>query len=381
MKKFILIIVSLCLCITLNAYAKEQQLKLPPPIVSVGKVIKKKWQSSIMETGSLSAFNGIMVKAETSGRVTDIFFKSGQFVKKGDKLVQIYPDILEAELQRTEANLELNQMDYKRYSVLTSKQFYPQSDLDKIRTKVKEDQATIKQLKAELVQTLIRAHFDGKIGLRQISIGDYLSPGDSIAYLESLDPIRVEFSVPETYLQYLKLNQKISMATRAYPNQTFTGKIFAFNSTLDTNTRTLDVWASVPNSQYQLTPGTFVEVTVYFGELQDVLMVPQTAIVYGENENFVYRVVNHKAVKTTVIQGEKLNDNMVVIMSGLKEGEEVVTGGQIKLKDGSPLLSEEEAQQMFSQQQANQNNNKKSSSKAAAQKSNSNTAPQGNTAK
>jgi membrane fusion protein (multidrug efflux system) len=365
----------------LNAYAKKQQLQLPPPIVSVGKVIKKKWQSSIMETGSLSAFNGIMVKAETSGRVTQIFFKSGQLVKKGDKLVQIYPDILEAELQKTEADLELNQMDYKRYSVLTSKQFYSQADLDKIRTQVKEDQATIKKLKAELVQTLIRAHFDGKIGLRQISIGDYLSPGDSIVYLESLDPIRVEFSVPEIYLQYLKLNQKISMATRAYPNQTFTGKIFAFNSTLDTNTRTLDVWASVPNSQYQLMPGTFVEVTVYFGELQDVLMVPQTAIVYGENENFVYRVVNHKAVKTSVVQGEKLDNNMVVITSGLKEGEEIVTGGQIKLKDGSPLLSEEEAQQMFSQQNEDQSNKKSPSKTSSQKKSDSNTAPQGNTAK
>ncbi len=334
---------------TVQAKSKHPAMKqMPPAVVSIAKVKEMNWQPSTKATGSLAAFNGIMVKSETSGRVTKIYFKSGEFVQKGEPLIQIYPDIIKAELQKAQAQLKLSQLDYQRSLKLYEKRFVSTADLDKARTGVSSNEAQTAQLQAELNQALIKAPFSGQLGLRQVSVGDFLTPGSEIVNLEQLDPIRVDFSIPEIYLSQLKVGQTVSVISRAYPNDKFVGKIYAVNSVIDPGSRSLDTRASISNSEYKLLPGAFVEVNVLFGSAEQVLVVPQTAIVYSPNKNYVYKVVSNKAVETPVKLGKKLPNNLLIITSGLKANDQVVSGGQIKIQNGASVMSPQEAEQMMS---------------------------------
>jgi len=352
-----IVILSVAL-ISLTACSKQKTTHVPPYTVSLFKVKKADWQKTILATGSLSSFYGIMVKAETSGRITKIFFKSGEYVKKGTPLVQIYPDILAAQLTKAEARLKLSQINYMRYLDLYKTGFYSKSDLDKAHTTVKNNQGEVNQIKAQLVQTHIIAPFSGQLGLRLISLGDYLSPGKEIINLESIEPIRVDFSVPEIYLGEIKLGDKVTMTTRAYPKATFTGKIYAFNSLVNTGSRSLDVWATIPNKDHKLLPGMYVEVTIYLGKKQSVMMAPQTAIVYTLDGDYVYRYIDHKAVKTKITLGPKLKDDWVIIKSGVKVGDEIISDGQVKLTDGAPVMTQAEAQQQLMPKQPATNKEK-----------------------
>ena len=330
--------------------AKPSMAKMPPAVVDFAVAKQMKWQPSAKATGSLNAINGIMVKSETSGRVTKIYFKSGQFIEKGEPLIQIYPDILQAELQKAQAQLALSKLDYDRNLKLYDKRFVSKSGIDKARTAVTSNEAQVAQLQAELNQTLIKAPFSGQLGLRQVSVGDFLTPGSEIVNLEQLNPIRVDFSIPEVYLSQVKVNQAVTINSRAFPNTHFTGKIYAVNSIIDPQSRSLDVRASIPNTQYKLLPGAFVEVNVLFGNMENVIVVPQTAIVYSADKNIVYKVINNNAVATTVTLGEKLDNDLMIIKSGLKANDQIVSDGQVKIQDGASVMSPKEAEQMMSAQ-------------------------------
>lgn len=325
--------------------------QMPPAVVDFAVAKQIQWQPSTNVTGSLNAINGIMVKSETSGRVTKIYFKSGEFIKQGEPLIQIYPDILQAELQKAQTQLDLSKLDYERALKLYDKKYVSKSDIDKARTDVTSNEAQVQQLQAELDQTLIKAPFSGQLGLRQVSVGDFLTPGSEIVNLEELDPIRVDFSIPEIYLSQIKVGQTVNVNSRAYPNDHFVGKIYAVNSVIDPDSRSLDVRASIPNNEYKLLPGAFVEVNVLFGNLEQVIVVPQTAIVYMPDKNIVYKVLNNKAVATTVTLGEKLDNDLIIITSGLKLNDPIVSDGQVKIQDGASIMSPEQAEQMLAAQQ------------------------------
>lgn len=339
----------ICLIFTVTAFGKEKKALMSATImVTAATVQQKTFQDTFKAIGSLSAINGIVVKAEAAGRVTQIYFKSGDYVKDGTPLVQIYPDVLKAELEKAKAELELSILDYYRYLDLYKKGFYSKSDLDRIQATLKSNRALVNQLKAQLSLTQIKAAFTGKLGLRQVSIGDYLNIGSSITNLEALEPIRVDFSVPEIYLGSLRLGDSVSIYSETYPKTKFQGKIYAFNSVIDQNTRQLDVRATIPNKDHSLLPGAFVEVTTFLDKPYSVLMIPQTAIVYHEKGNYVYRIIDQKVVKTNVELGEKLADNSVIVNKGLKQGEVVVTGGQLKLQDGAPVVIQQSPPQQQS---------------------------------
>ncbi len=323
----------------------------PPQVVSITTAKNTPWQESLDATGSLAALNGIIVKSETSGRVTKIYFKSGQFIQQGAPLVQIYPDIIRAQLEQAKAQLTLNQLNYQRSVQLYQKHYVAKSDLDKTAADLKNSQGAVNSLEAQLSQTLITAPFSGQLGLRQISLGDFLNVGANIVDLEALSPIRVDFSVPQTYLGKIQVGQTVKIHANAFADENFAGKIYAINSSVDTSTRSLNVRASVPNTQYKLLPGTFVEVTLFFGQPQTVLVVPQTAIVYSETEDDVYKVVNSKAVKTKVTLGDKLQEGNVIIKSGLNVNDPVVSNGQMKIDDGDTVMSPEQAAQVSASQQ------------------------------
>jgi membrane fusion protein (multidrug efflux system) len=346
-KKFLVYIavIAVSLCLHDNALAKQAP-KIPPTVVAITKAKTITWQESILETGSLSAFDGTILAPEVSGRVTNIHFASGQYVRQGDLLIEIYPDIIRAQLQRDQAQLRKSSLDYDRNLKLYKKGFVDQSTLDQKRADRDSDQANVNNDQAQLRQHLIQAPFSGLLGLRKVSIGDYVSPGQDLVSLQALDPIRVDFSVPQRYLQQLKLGDTVTISSNALP-QNYTGTIYAFDSKVDDKTRMIDMRAKIPNPEHKLLPGTFVEVNVHYGSPQNVLVIPATAVVYSAEGNYVYLMQNNKAVKTNVTVGQKLENNQIIIKKGLKVGDPVISEGQIKIPfDGAPVITEQQYQQM-----------------------------------
>ncbi|MBN1684063.1 MAG: efflux RND transporter periplasmic adaptor subunit [Gammaproteobacteria bacterium] len=344
MKKILAIILIFLLHVSI-VFAKSEKSQgmpqMPPTAVQVAPVKMAKFQNSFQATGSLAASQGITVTPEISGRITKIYFKSGQSAKKDDPLVQIYDGIIKAQLDKAKADLKLKKANYERYLKLYQEHFFEKAGLDQMEAELDGAKADVAQLEATLSQTLIRAPFDGQLGLRQISVGDYVAPGTKIVNLQAVDPIDVNFSIPETYLHAVKIGNKISIKSQTDPNKSYFGKIDAFNALIDSTTRTLDARATIPNPDYTLIPGSFAEVTVYFGDQNPVTLIPQTAILYSTAGNYVYRFVNNKAVKTMITLGQKLENNEVIIHSGLNVGDQVIVGGQMKLQDGAPVFQME----------------------------------------
>ena len=344
LKKSGVFIIGMLCFIVQTGLAKKPAADLYSPLPTKVQVVKAEnsvWQDSIKLTGTLADIKGFTISPEISGRITKIFFKSGQYIKQGAPIIQIFPDIIKADLAKTQAQLRLSEVNYERYLQLYKKRFYDKAELDKAKAILEGDKADVAKLKAQLGQTLIRAPFDGKLGLRQISVGEYVTAGQGIVNLEAIDPIRVDFSVPEVYLDKLHIGDKVKVFSYAYPNDNYEGKVYAFNSVIDAKTRSLDMRASLPNLEHKLIPGSFVEITLFVGEPQQVIIIPQTAIVYSPSGNYVYRTLNGKAVKTKVVLGRKLTDNKNIVIKGLKSGESIIDGGQLKIHDGSDITVEQ----------------------------------------
>lgn len=325
-----------CFC-TLTALAKGFGA-MPPPMVQAETVKMQPWQQKVQATGSLAARQGIVVKPEIAGRVTFIYFKSGQDVQQGTPLLQLNQSILKSQLALNQANLALRKDQFQRAIALYQEKAMAKADYDTAKANLDSAQAQVDQAAAQLKQTDIVAPFSGKLGLRQVSIGDFVSSGQSIVNLQSLDPIIVNFSVPEIYLNKLASGDTVHIHSDAYQKKVFTGTVYAYDSIIDPDTRTLSVRASVPNPGEKLLPGAFVEVTLLLGKPENLITVPQTALVASINGTSVYKVVNGKAVETPVVVGT-LENNLATIKSGLKAGDVVVTDGQNKIQENnSPIV-------------------------------------------
>lgn len=337
----------------LAANDKKQQPQIPPTVVKVVAAQQKTWQQSIQETGSLSAFNGVLLSSEVNGRITKIFFKSGQYVKEGTPLIEIFPDIVKAELDKAKAELEKDKLDYERNIKLFKKGFVDKSTIDKFKAALDSAQADVNDFQAQLSQHLIKAPFDGNIGLRQVSLGDYVSPGQDLVSLQSIDPIRVDFSVPQKYIPSMKVGDMVTLTSQAFTKD-YQGKIYAFDANVDSNTRMINVRAKVANPEHKLVPGTFVEVNINITHPQPVIMIPQTAVVYSMGANYVFLMQGGKAIQTPIELGSIIKDGMVIVTKGLKAGDQVITEGQMKLFNGFPVVTEQQYQQYIAtQMQAN----------------------------
>ena len=321
--------------------------KMPPTVVQIYKATKQSWQHTTEAIGSLSAAEGVTLATEVPGRITKIYFKSGTYVEAGTPLIQLYPKIIQAELDGAKAKLVADQADLKRFIKLFKKGFYDKSHLDKAKATVEGDQAAVNNYQAQLDQLTIKAPFSGQLGLRQVSLGDFLGMGNPIVDLQAIDPIRVDFNVSEIYLGQIKTGDKITITSRAVKNKIYEGKIYAFNSKIDPNSRMLGVRAHIPNKDHALIPGTFVEVTVHLGKAQQPIIIPQTAILYSLEGSYVYLMKNHKAIKTQITLGQKLDNNRVIVTKGLQVGDPIIFGGQEKLHDNAAVMTPQEAQQMM----------------------------------
>lgn len=317
--------------------------KSPTVTVSTMKVGYQPWQPKLTAAGSLRAIRGVNVTTQLEGMVTQIYFKPGQDVEQNALLVQLNADDSIALLQSLQADEAIAQVNYERDKAQYKLQAISKAVLDADVATLKSTTAKVAQQAAIVQMKTIRAPFAGRLGISQINPGQYIKPGDAVTMLQTLDPIYVDFYVPQQSLAQLKLGLPVSVTTETFPGRLFTGKITTINPGIDVGTRNVEVEATIDNPKHELAPGMFVATTVTVGEPHNYLTLPQTAVAFNPYGEIVYIVketgkdkkgpiliATQKFVTTGETRGEQ-----VVILQGLNEGETVVTSGQLKLKNGS----------------------------------------------
>ncbi len=322
-----------------------------PPAVTISASIATptKWQSTLTSIGTLTAVNGTDISSEASGIVTEIRFTSGQFVQQGEVLVLLDTSVEQANLQNDKAKLTLAQLNFDRNKALMKKNVVAQSVLDQAAAELEEAQANVQATEAKIKQKTIVAPFSGKIGIKKINLGQYVSAGTAMVSLQSLDPLYVEFNIPEQYLSELYLQQPIEIGIHKHGSmQTqFPGFINALNSKIDQDTRNILVQATVPNKELHLFPGMFAMVKILLRDQKNVITLPQTAISYSLHGDSVFIIKADKqdsdgkpilhAYRQYVKVGDR-REGEVAIMSGIQAGDQVVTSGQLKLQNGAHVV-------------------------------------------
>ncbi len=319
----------------------------PPPVtVSAIQAVSKNWQDYLPTIGVLKAVNSVDVSPQVSGLVTHIFFKSGQTVSIGDPLIQLNDKVEQQELKNLEAELELAKLTNERLRTLIKRKAASQSEVDQAQAKLKQSLAQVEKTKALIGHKLIKAPFSGKLGIRTVNLGQYVSAGDKLVALESMNPLFLNFSLPEQHLQQLHPGQAVKLSVETHPNAVFSGKITAIDSTSSLKTHNILVQATIPNQDAKLYPGLFADIKVMLPVQEKVVIVPQTAVTYSLYGDSVFVVVSKKkdkkkkpvleVVQKYVTVGPRF-DSKVVIRKGIKAGETVVTSGQLKLQNGSQI--------------------------------------------
>lgn len=320
---------------------------VPPPITVSASIAKiKNWQTYLTSVGTLTAINGVDISSEAPGIVNEIRFESGQFVKKGDVLVVLDTTVEQAQLKDNLAQAKLAKLNYDRNKLLTEKHVVSQAQLDQLTAQLEEATAGVEQIQAKIKQKTITAPFDGKIGIRSIDLGQYVSAGTSMVTLQSLDPLYVQFNLPEQYLDKLHLQQSIEVTVNLASGKSLMGIINAINSKVDQATRNVLVQGTIPNRDFQLYPGMYAFVKVLLPEKINVITLPQTAISYSLHGDSVFLIKSEKdpngnpilkAYRQYVRVGERRTDE-VSVLDGIKEGDQIVTSGQLKLQNGSHVV-------------------------------------------
>lgn len=320
----------------------------PPPVtISATTATAQNWQSYLTSVGTVTAINGVDISSEASGTVKEIHFVSGQFVNQGDLLVQLDTSVEQAQLSDNEARLKLSQINYDRDKTLLKKNVAAQSVVDTDFANLQQAQAGVDAVKARIQQKTITAPFSGKIGIRQINIGEYVPAGNAMVTLQTLDPLYVQFNLPEQYVPQLYLQQPVDVDVNlnSNTNHAIRGNITAINAKVDQSTRNILVQATIPNKSLQLYPGMFALVKIWLRQQNNVITLPQTAISYSLHGDSVFLIQNkgkkkHPDLFVTrqyVKVGERRGD-VVVIEHGLKAGDQVATSGQLKLQNDTHVV-------------------------------------------
>lgn len=298
--------------------------------------------STLRAVGTLLADASAELRTEVPGQILGIHFEEGQHVDKGAKLFSIEAAVLEADVNEARANAARSQAAYERAKQLYAKKLISAADYDVAKANNNVDTARLLSSEARLVKTVIRAPFAGFTGLRRINVGDYATVGQSLIDLVRLDPLRVDFSVPETMLAALKVGQAIGVSVTAYPERTFSGAVIAIAPQAHVAGHSIQVRASLPNPDLLLRPGLFAQVEIALDSRSDAIVVPEQAIWPVGQDKTVFVVVDGKAVQTVVQLGER-QPGLVEVTAGIEVGDEVVTAGQMKLYDGAAVESVTEA--------------------------------------
>jgi membrane fusion protein (multidrug efflux system) len=317
----------------------------PPETVSTVPVTTERWERSIESVGSLRAVQGADLSTEESGVVTKIFFENGAEVKAGDLLVELDTDTEQANLRSAEAEQQLARTVYERTRRLRENNTVPQSDLDAAESQLRKMSALVEQLKATIRKKQINAPFGGRLGIREVNLGQFVDQGDKIVSLQSLDPIFVDFLLPQQLIAGLTPGSPLRVLTDVYPGKVFDGELTAVNAEIDPVTRNIRLQGTLQNPGGLLRPGMFGRVQLSLGEAEEVTAIPLTAVIaatYGDSvfvvtpkegaEGAQQLVAEQRFIRTGRTEGD-----FVAVTEGLKPGEIVVSAGAFKLRNGSAI--------------------------------------------
>ncbi|MGH3410399.1 MAG: efflux RND transporter periplasmic adaptor subunit [Streptosporangiaceae bacterium] len=328
-----------------RAHAAMAHRGAPSVSVATARVTGAMWQQQIHAVANLVAVAGIELTPQLSGEVTGIYFRSGEYVRKGQRLIQIDDSNQLAQLKSDQASARLARINYRRAGGLFKANATSQGSLDSAAAAYASANAAVANDGATLAKLALSAPFSGWLGVREVSLGQYLTPGTTVAALNAWDPLRAEFTVPQDEFALVHAGQQVRLSVNAYPGKSFPARVIALGSEVDPGTRNITVDATVANPGNLLRPGMFGEALLLVGKPRSVLVVPSVAITYNTFGDYVY-VIERKAGKSgaplaiavaTPVRAGAARGSMTEILSGLQAGQRVVTAGQVKLRSGMPV--------------------------------------------
>ncbi|HEU5080879.1 MAG TPA: efflux RND transporter periplasmic adaptor subunit [Opitutaceae bacterium] len=350
-KRFVIAVVGFALvALTLGA-VKVAQIKgagaPPQPVIGVSTIDARSetWNPTISGIGTIAPVQGTSLSTEVEGTVTKINFENGQMVHAGDVLVEMDTSVEQAQLKAAEANLKWAKLSADRANELVQKNTISQAEVDQANAQYAQALATVTGLNATIAKKTLRAPFDGRVGIRAVNLGQFVSRGSPIVPLQKIDQLFVNFTLPERDIQKLKVGETVNISVDAFPNRTFEGKVNAISPEVDAATRNISVQAILDNPDELLRSGMFARVALQLPEGEPAVVVPATSVAYAAYGNSVFVVEKMKnkegkdylGVRQQFVKlGDKRGD-LIAILDGVKSGEKVVSAGVFKLRNGMPV--------------------------------------------
>jgi membrane fusion protein, multidrug efflux system len=329
-----------------SAIAAGASFQMPPTSVTTVIAKRETWPATLSVIGTAAAIEGVTVGADLPGTVDKIHFESGQWVSEGDILVELDTRQEKAQLANAEAQRDLARVQFGRSEQLAQAGVISKSEYDNAAAQQKATEAQVNDVKAAIARKTIHAPFSGVLGIRQISLGQYLAAGQAIVSLQSVNPIYVNFGVPQQDTPKMKLGRGLHVTSTDLPGEAFSGKITALDSVINEQTRNIQIQATLQNQGGKLRPGMYVQVELPLGEPRDVIPLPASAINYAPYGDSVYVVTDikdektgktYRGVRQQIIKIEGSRGDQVAVTSGLNPGDEVVSAGVFRLRNAAPV--------------------------------------------
>jgi membrane fusion protein (multidrug efflux system) len=286
--------------------------------------------------GTLRSNESVIVRPEIAGRIAAIHFDEGEPIERGQPLVSLEDSTHQAELADARASLNFAERTFERLDSLFDQGSVTARERDEARARLERARAAVQLARARLEKTDVNAPFSGNLGLRRVSPGDYVTPGQDMVNIEDIDPVKVDFRIPERFLSSLSVGQRIRVGVDAFPGRGFEGEVYAIDPQIDPAGRSIAIRARIDNPDQVLRPGLFARVRLILDERPEALVVPEQALVPDGEQRYVFRVRDGQARRTEVRIGQR-RSGQVEIVDGLAAGDTVVTAGQLKLRDGTPI--------------------------------------------
>lgn len=353
-KRMILMLGVIATLLTALGFMKFKQIQTavqasayqPPPEAVTSVVAQPEvWPATTGVIGTMEAVHGVMVSSDLPGTVTKINFDSGKAVHEGDILVELDTREERAQLASLEAQRDLAKVNYGRMDQLVKEGVISRLEYDQATAQQKQTEANVGQIRATIERKTIRAPFSGTLGIRKVNLGQYLSAGNAVVQLQALNPIYVNFGLPQQALGQVRVGRSLRVTSEDLPGKAFTGKVTALDSVIDQTTRNVQVQATLANPEGKLQPGMFVQVEVVLGASRTVVPLPASAVSYAPYGDSVFVITDlkdpkghtYRGVRQQFIKLEGSRGDQVAVVSGLNPGDEVVTSGVFKLRNGAAV--------------------------------------------
>ena len=354
-KRLILVLGVTAVLLTALGFIKFKQVQsavqasaFQPPPEAVTSIVahREQWPATLSVIGTMEAVHGVTVSADLPGQVERIDFESGKSVQVGDVLVELDTRQERAQLASLEAQRDLARVSFDRAQQLVDEGVISRVEYDQATSQRKATEANVAEIKATIERKTIRAPFSGILGIRQVNLGQYLSAGQAIVSLQALNPIYVDFGVPQQTVSQMVVGRALRVTKEDLPSAAFSGRVTAVDSVVNEATRNIQVQATLPNPEGKLRPGMFVQVEIAMGAGRSVIALPASAINYAPYGDSVFVISDlkdpsgktYRGVQQRFVKLEGTHGDQVAVISGVEPGDEVVTSGVFRLRSGAPVL-------------------------------------------